>query len=181
MSFILFWHTQDASCLQMICAREASSISYNSVLYHGTQCLRLEQFTACWNQLQEMCGSKVRGFRQHATLMVEGCAIQSEMDTVGCHWEDMLLRHYIQASRVTIWPLVFHCLKNPLFLESLQSTTNRIGHDLDTVISLLHPGVEEISRKCGQQPAKRLQAVLQKLQYLQYDALKTVVQLYVLV
>ncbi len=70
--------------------------------YHGTQCSRLEDFTACWNLLQQIGGPKVRGLEQHATLMVEGCNIQSELDTVGCHWQDMLLPHYIKASRVTV-------------------------------------------------------------------------------
>ncbi len=148
------------------------------VIYHGTQCLRLEQFTACWNQLQNMCGSKVRGFKQHATLLVESCNIQSEMDTAGCHWQDMLLGHYIKASRVTIWPLVFQGLKNPLFLESGQSKPNKVRKDLHTAISFLQLGVDEISKKCGQKPAKRLQSVLHKLQYLQFDALKTMFQIY---
>ena len=141
------------------------------LIYHGTHCLRLEQFTGCWNQLQEMCGDKVRGFAQHATLLVEGCKIQSEMDTAGCHWQDMLLGHYIQASHVTVWPLRGQGLFDPLFLESLSSTT-KVTKDLDMVITLLQPGVEEIATKCGQQPARRLQAVLQQLRNLQHDALK---------
>ncbi len=73
-----------------------------SLPYHGARCSRLEDFTACWNLLQQICGPKVRGLEQSATLMVEGCKIQSELDTVGCHWQDMLLPHYIQASRVTV-------------------------------------------------------------------------------
>ncbi len=68
------------------------------VPYHGSHCNRLEQFTACWNLLQQICGPKVQGLEQHATLLVEGCKIQMEMDTTGCHWQDMLLSHYIQAS-----------------------------------------------------------------------------------
>ncbi len=139
--------------------------------YHGTQCLRLEQFTACWNQLQDMCGPVVRGFKQHATLLVEGCKIQSEMETAGCHWQDMLLGHYIHASRVTVWPLPSQGLGNPLLLQSSHDTI-RIMNDLDKVITLLQPGMEEISRKCGHKPAKRLQALSQQLRYLQYDAAK---------
>ena len=118
-----------------------------------------------------MCGPTVRGFEQHATLLVEGCKIQSDMDTAGCHWQDMLLGRYLQASRVTVWPLVTQGLTNPLSLESSHDHT-RVMDDLDTVISLLQPGVEEISRKCGKQLAKRLQAVLQKIRYQQYDAVK---------
>ena len=142
-------------------------------IYHGTQCDRLKQFTACWNLLQESCEPKVRGFEQHATLLVDGCKIQSEMDTVGCHWQDMLLPHYIQASQVTVWPIVGQCLSNPLCLDNGHySTYNSIINDLDTVISLLQPGVEEISRKCGSATANRLKALLQKLSYLQRDTLK---------
>ncbi len=74
-------------------------------IYYGTRCLRLNQFTACWNQLQDICGPMTRGFANHAMLFVQGCKIQSEMDAVGCHWQDMLLKYYIQASRVTVWPL----------------------------------------------------------------------------
>ncbi len=36
--------------------------------FHGTQCSRLEEFAACWNLLQQICGPKVRGMEQHATL-----------------------------------------------------------------------------------------------------------------
>ncbi len=50
-------------------------------------------------------------------------------------------------------------------------------NDLDTVITLLQPGVEEISRKCAAKLGKRLQTVLQQLRYLQYDALKVADQL----
>ncbi len=89
-------------------------------VYHGTQCNRLELFTACWNLMQEICGPKVRGFEQHATLLVEGCKIQSEMEKVGCHWQDMLLPHYIQASRAT-WLAHYH----PVFAGSHVSRTRR--------------------------------------------------------
>ncbi len=147
--------------------------------YHGTQCIRLEEFTACWNLLQQICGPKVRGFEQHATLMVEGCKIQSELDTVGCHWQDMLLPHYMQASRVTVWPISQQCLNDPMNLESAHySSFSGVMDDLDTVISLLQPGVEEISKKCGSRPAKRLRSLLHKLHYLQRDAAKYVELLY---
>ncbi len=141
---------------------------------HGTQCSRLEQFTACWNLLQVMCGpDKVRGLEHHATLLVEGCKIQAELDTVGCHWQKMLLPHYIQASRVTVWPLVTQCLHNPMYLESIYySSFDGVMNDLDTVISLLQPGVEEISRVCGRYSASQLRSLLHKLHYLQRYAYK---------
>ncbi len=140
---------------------------------HGSQCSRLEQFTACWNLLKEICGSKARGFEQHAALLVESCRIESEMDTVVCHWKDMLLPDYIQASRVTVWPIDSQCLKDPVFLEGApRKSFNSLMDDLDTVISLLKPGVQEMFRKCGSQPAKRLRLLLNKLSYLQRDALK---------
>ncbi len=139
--------------------------------YHGSHCSRLEQFTACWNLLQEICGSKVRGMEQHATLLVEGCKIQSEMLDVGCPWQDILLPHYIQASRVTVWPTSGQCLYNPMYLEDSQyGTMNSLMHELDTVLSLLQPGVEEISRKCGSKFGKRITLVLNKLSYFQRDA-----------
>ena len=143
------------------------------VVSHGPQCSRLEQFTTCWNLLQHICGPKVRGFEQHATLFVESCEIQSDMDAVGCHWQDMLLGHYIQASRVTVWPTVSQCLNNPMYLEDeYYSSFDSIMKYLDAVISLLQPGVEEISRKCGSQPAKRITSLLHTIRYLQRDALK---------
>ena len=142
-------------------------------LIYWSQCSRLQEFTACWNLLQEICGPKVRGLEHDATLLVEGCKIQSEMDTVGCHWQDMLLPHYIQASRVTVWPTVDQCSGNLMSLEDVHyGTVNSVMDDLDTVISLLQRGVEEISRKCGSQPAKRLRLLLMKLRYLQPDAWK---------
>ncbi len=141
--------------------------------YHGTQCSRLEEFTACWGLLQQICGPKIQGLELHATLLVEGYKIQSELDTVGCHWQDMLLPHYIQASRVTVWPMVGQCLWNPMFLESIHyDSFNGLMDDLDTVLSLLQPGVEEISWKCGSRPAKRLRSLLNKIHYLQRDASK---------
>ena len=143
------------------------------IIYHGAHCSRLEHFTTCWNLLQETCGSKVRGLKQHATLLVEGCKIQSDMDTVGCHWQDMLLPHYIHASRVTVWPTTSQGLNNPMFLDGAQyDSFNSVMHDLDTVILLLQPGVEEISRKCSTQRAKRLKDLLNNIRYLQRDAMK---------
>ncbi len=142
--------------------------------YHGAQCNRLEQFKACWQFLREICGSKVRGLEHHATLLMEGCHIQSEMDTSGCHWQDMLLRHYIRASHTTAWPLTVQSVSNPMSLESFVYTST-VTKDLDTVISLLQPGLEEISQKCGSQPAKRLASLLDQLRYLQCDALMYVV------
>ena len=85
----------------------------------------------------------------------------------------MLLGHYIHASRVRVWPVPVQGLPNPLLLDSSHDKTRCIN-DLDMVITLLQPGVEEISRKCGQQPAKRVQALLHQLRYLQYDAVKMV-------
>ncbi len=139
-----------------------------TVLYHGAQCSRLEFFTACWNLLQEICGSKVRGLEQHATLWVQGCKIQSDMDAVGCHWQDMLLRYYIDASHVTTWPLTSHCLGNPLYLEdSYYGTINDIMANLDTVIAFLQQGAKEISRKCG----PNIRSLLNQLRYLQRDTI----------
>ncbi len=93
------------------------------------------------------------------------------MDTLGCPWQDMLLKGYIQASRVTLWPTVAHCLYNPLFLEdSHYHTCTGVIDDMDIVISLLQPGVDEISRKCGPQPAERIRKLLKKLSNVQRDA-----------
>ncbi len=141
-------------------------------IYNGAQCNRLEQFTSCWNLLHGICGPKVRGLEQAVTLLVEGCKIQSELDA-GCQWQDMLLPHYIQASRVTVWPIESQCLINPLLLEGSQfSSFNSLMDDLDTVISLLQPGVEEISRKCAPKSAELLRLLLKKLRYQQRDGLK---------
>ena len=52
--------------------------------------------------LQGICGPKVRGLEQHSTLLVEGCEIQSEMDSVICHLQGMLLGLYNEVSRVTV-------------------------------------------------------------------------------
>ncbi len=143
------------------------------VIYHGTQCSRLEQFTACWNLLHQICGPNVRGFEQHATLLVEGCMIQSEMDTAECRWQNILLPHYIQASRVTVWPMGEHCLVNPMMLEDLHyGTFDDTLDDLNYVVSLLQPAVGEISKKCGSQPTERLRLLLKKLRYTQRDILK---------
>ncbi len=121
----------------------------------------------------EPAGPKVQGLGQHATLFVKGCKIQSDMDTIGCHWQDMLLPHYIHASRVTVWPTTNQCLVNPMFLDDAKyGSFNSVMYDLDTVISLLQPGVEEISRKCGSQPAKRLRDLFNNIRYLQRDAMK---------
>ncbi len=141
-------------------------------IYNGSQCSGLGQFTACWDMLQEICGPKVRGFQQHATLLVESCKIQSEMESVGCQWQDMILPYYIQASRVTVWPTATQGLLNPMFLDDAHyGTYNNIAKGLETMISQLQPGVEEIARKCGAQPADRLRKLFQKLRYLQLDAL----------
>ncbi len=140
--------------------------------YHGSHCDRLELFTECWKLLQETCGPKVRGLEQHATLLVEGCKIQSEMDAARCHWQDMLLRHYIQASQVTIWPLGGQGMHNPMWLDNMHYNTSVVREDLDKVISLLKPGVEDISRICSQQLGRRVKVLLDKIRYLQLSAFK---------
>ncbi len=145
------------------------------LVYYGTNCDsdRLKEFKNCWTDLREMCGPKVRGLYQHATLLMEGCKIQSEMDTIGCPWQEMLLPHYIEASRVTVWPMVIQCLHNPMSLESSHcSSVDSVLHDLDTVILLLQPGVDAISRECGSQHANRLRTLLHKLRFLQRYALE---------
>ncbi len=145
--------------------------------YHGTRCNRLEQFTACWNLLQKTCGPKERGLELHATLLVEGCKIQSEMDIIGCHWQDMLLKRNIQASRLTPWPLNGQCIGNRLHLENAQYDPRTVTESLDRVLLLLQPAVKEISRKCGVQPAKRLATLLESVRYLQPDAFKCLLRL----
>ncbi len=54
---------------------------------------------------------------------------------------------------------------NPLSLGSPHNTT-RAWNDLNTVIILFQPVMEEISTNCDQSPAKRLQAVKQMVEYL---------------
>ncbi len=123
--------------------------------------------------LKTATGPKVRGFGQHATLLGGGCKIQSEMDTIGCHWQDILLSHYIHASRVTVWPTVNLCLENPKYLENEWfSSFNSVINDMDMVITLLMSGVKEMSRKCGSRSANRLRVLLQKIHHLQRDAHK---------
>ncbi len=139
--------------------------------YDGAHCSRLEEFTACWNLLQQICGPKVKGFEQHATLGVEGCKIQSEMDASGCKWQDILLEYYIEAGYKTLWPLVVQAWDNPMFLDSGVYSFTHIIKELDKTISLLEPGVQEISRKCGSMAGKRIKSLLQKERYLQIDAL----------
>ncbi len=178
--------TEKAKNAYLVCVMSSDAMSEKSTFnilqfahqtfpgpdYHGTQCSRLEQFAACWNLLQEICGPKVLGMEQHATLLVEGCKIQTEMDAVGCHWQDMLVERYIQASRVTMWPIVSHCLHAPLFLEDSHCTFNGLMDDMDIVISLLQLGVEEIFRKCDSLPVERIRRLLKKLIHVQRDAFK---------
>ena len=141
------------------------------VLYHGYSCSRLTQFKACWDLLQQMCGYRVRFFALYATLRVDCCKIQTLMDDIGCPWQDMLIRHYLEASRKTVWPLLFQASGNPLFLES-QVYTNSVRMDLEAVITFLQSGVEEIASRCGREPATQLGRLLHKIRYLQNDSLK---------
>ena len=142
-----------------------------SVFYHGADCSRLQFFTACWDLLRETCGPKTKGLAQHAILLVDGYKIQSELETAGCHWQDMLLPHYLQASRETVWPEASQCLRDPMYLESWHySNFNAVMRDLDKAISLLHSGVEEILKKCDSRPARLLKSLLVKVHYLQRDA-----------
>ena len=132
-------------------------------------CRRLGLFKSCWNQFRQICGSETRGFTQHATLLVETCNIQAVMDRVGCHWQDTLIEPYMQAARLTVWPMNTQGLHNPLYLEN--SRYNRTSvNQLDRMISLLGAGVREISLKCGTRAAEQLWSLLQKLRYVQGDA-----------
>ena len=103
---------------------------------------------ADWNSLQHAgtCYSRSENLRcrdRNSTLLSwwKDAKMQSELDTVGCHWQDMLLPHYIQVSHVTVWPTTGHYLKNSMYLEDdYYGTFNTIMGDLDTLISLLQPG-----------------------------------------
>ncbi len=139
-------------------------------VYHGSQCSRLEQFTTCWNLLQETCSAKVRGFALHANLLVVGCKIQNQMDAAGCHWQDMLLGHYIRASQLTAWPLGGQATASLMYLEHTASYKANITEDLDRLIDILRPGAKEVSQRCGIQIGKLLKSFLSKLQYLQRNA-----------
>ncbi len=108
---------------------------------------------------------------------MEGCKIQSDMDIDGCHYQDMLLSHYILASQVTAWPLAGQCTYNLMYLENSYYNTSMIK-DLDMVLSLLQPGDKEISRICGQHDARRVQDLLLKVRNLLYDTLQYVSILY---
>ncbi len=141
------------------------------VPYHGAQCGQLGHFSECWERLQQVCGPRVRGLEQHATLLLEGCQIQTLMHRSECNWQEMLMPHYIKASDVTRWPLTMQGLKNPIFMDH-GVVHEDLAMAMDTVISLLQPGVEEISRRCGTEPAGRLQSVLGQLRYIQHDAMK---------
>ncbi len=138
--------------------------------YHSSSCTRLGQFTSCWNLWQETCGSTMQWFGLQATLLVEGCKLQALMDDIGCHWQDMLIQHYIEASRRTVWPIVYQALNNPMFLDYVIYSASGVRKDLEAVISILQPGVEEIASRCGRQPAAQLGRLLNKIRYLQNDA-----------
>ncbi len=64
-----------------------------------------------------------------------------------------------------------------MFLDEAIYSVSGVRKDLDTVISLLQPGVEEIASRCGRQPAAQLDGLLHKIRYLQNDALKLIAQL----
>ncbi len=138
--------------------------------YHGSSCTRLPLFTECWKLLQETCGPRVRGFALQATLLIEGCEIQTLMDSIGCPWQDMLIWHYMEASRKTAWPFVFQGLYAPLHLDNQPDNVKNVLNDMGKVIALLQPGVDEIKDKCGSEPAAHLWRLLNKIRYLQKDA-----------
>ncbi len=141
-----------------------------SVEYHGTKCQRLEQFKTCWKFLKQICGPRVVDFEQHAKILVGGCGIQTLMDRTGCKWQDMLLGHYVEAGHSTLWPLTSQGAKNPLILERGIHNRTTVRMDLEKVISLLRPGVAEISARCGQGPATQLWSLLQSLKDARFDA-----------
>ena len=72
---------------------------------------------------------------------------------------------------MTAWPLTGQCLVNPMWLENSYYNTS-VYQVLDKVVSLLQPGVEDISRICGRHLASRFQGLLEKIRYLQHDALE---------
>ncbi len=149
--------------------------------YHGTHCNRLEQFSVCWKLLQGSCGQKTLGLKQDTALFKVGCEIQREMDDAGCHWQDMLLGYYLKASQAAVWPVDNQCLLDPMHLEKggQDYVPETVVADLDSTISLLQLGVEEISERCGTQPAKRLTGLLQhSIRYLQRDAFNYTMSFY---
>ena len=144
------------------------------VFYHGSQCQRRGVFKSCWNLFQQICGRQAIPYATHADLMVGGCEIQEKMDRIGCHWQDMLIGHYIEAMRQTSWKI-----NNPMCLQDLRQSLNgtRQIRDLIQLISFILPGVEEIRERCGAEPAAEIRSFIQRLNYTQLDTAKYAITL----
>ncbi len=146
------------------------------IIYEGSHCSRIGEFTQCWRTLQNLCGSRTRYFAQHATLMIEGCRLQEKMDDISCHWQDFMLPAYIKAARITGWPIYPQALYNPMFLDNTFYTDDlqRILIDFE----LLQPAVEEIAVRCNTEVATYLRNILNQIRYFQYDAYRFSVDIF---
>ena len=143
-----------------------------SLWYHGSSCHRIVPFQACWDQLKEICGPRTRFFEQHATLLVQGCAIQRYMDAKGCQWQDMLMRQYIRASELTVWPTIIQPMGDPMRLKKNEYSLEQLRKDYKRLLEIVQGEVAEVTAKCGQEAAALLYGFYRNISYSQYDAIK---------
>ena len=144
---------------------------YNFAPFPDSSSLKL--FRSCWNILQQMCGPNTTYYEYEYRISAGSREIQKMMDNVTCEWQDMLIRLYIEASEHgNLWPSTVNANQAPMFLSSGNYPYGSLTNSMSDLISVLSPGVKEISAKCSMASAERIKLFYQRLKYYLYIEIK---------
>ncbi len=133
----------------------------------------IRMFRSCWKILQQTCGANSSYYEYNYRVLSGSRNIQRMMDNLTCEWQDMLIRHYIEASEHgNIWPTGWNAPERPLFLSTGIQTLGRYGNSLSLLVQVLSSGINEISAKCGVLAGNRINMFYQRLKYNWYNVLK---------
>ncbi len=133
----------------------------------------LKLFRSCWNLMEQMCGPNTTYLEYFYHASAGSREIQRMMDNLTCEWQDMLIRLYIEASEHgNLWPSTVNANQAPMFLSSGNYPYGSLTNSMSDLISVLSPGVKEISAKCSMASAERIKLFYQRLKYYLYIEIK---------
>ncbi len=133
----------------------------------------LDIFHSCWSLLSEICGENATYFEYGYRVSSGSREIQRMMDNLTCEWQDMLIRHYIEASEHgNIWPSFYVARRRVLLLSPGIYTLGTLENLMSDLLRVLGRGVKEISPKCSLSSAKRIELYYERLKYYWYNWLK---------
>ncbi len=167
--FLLSYHTQGKAVFNVVQYAHSMAFPFLDLPVRS----RMEIFHRCCTLLQQICGQMTRYDAYSSSLASGSWEIRSMMDNLTCEWQDMLIRRYLAASHDgNMWPTGYNFPKRPIFLSSGVYSFGSITGSFVKLLSMLDPGVKEISAKCNKVAGKRIEYFYEQLKYGFYDKVK---------